>query len=101
MKRLVSLVSSLLMTAGIAGACSEAAAGKPQIAEVCSSKMGSQQGCACLADALEKDLTPEEFGQVAKAMDDNKRFSGLLPGNLSNDPKIAGIFASASASCFT
>lgn len=101
MKRLVSLVASLLLTSGVATACSAAAAGKPQIAEVCSSKMGSQKGCSCLADALEKDLTPEEFGRIAQAMEDNKRYTDMLPSNLSNDPKIAGVFASATASCFT
>ncbi|HOZ28043.1 MAG TPA: hypothetical protein PLH23_15310 [Hyphomonadaceae bacterium] len=101
MKRLVSLVASLLMTLGVAGACSAAAAGKPQIAGACSTKMGSEKGCACLADALEQSLTPEEFGRVAQAMEDNKRFSDMLPSNLSNDPKIAGVFATASLSCFT
>jgi hypothetical protein len=63
--------------------------------------MGSEQGCACLADALEKNLTPEEFTQVAKGMDEQKRYSEMLPGNLSDDAKIAGVFTQATASCFT
>ncbi len=100
MKRPVSFVVSLVLILGTS-ACGGAAAGKPQIAEACSSKMGSEQGCACFADALEKSLTPEEFGQVAKAMDDNKRFSDMLPSNLNNDAKITGVFAEATRSCFT
>lgn len=99
MKRPVSLVASLLMTAGLV-ACSGAEAGKPQIADACNSKMGSEQGCACLADTLEKSLTPEEFGQVARAMDENKRFSEMLPGSLSADAKIGGVFTQATQSCF-
>lgn len=99
MKRPVSLVASLLLALGIAGACSAAAAGKPQIASACSSKMGSQTKCACFADALEKGLTPEEFGTVAKAIDDNARFSELLPVKLLNDPKLAAVVSEASQAC--
>lgn len=99
MKRPVSLVASLVLVLGIAG-CSAAAAGKPQIAGACTSKMGSEQGCACFADALEKALTPEEFGQVAKAMDDNKRFSDMMPGSVSSDAKLASAFTEATQSCF-
>ena len=101
MKRPVSLVASLLLSLGVASACSAAAAGKTEIAGACSSKMGSEQGCACLADALEKNATPEEFTQVAKGMDEQKRYSEMLPGNLSDDAKIAGVFTQATASCFT
>ena len=46
MKRPVSLVASLLLSLGVASACSAAAAGKTEIAGACSSKMGSEQGCA-------------------------------------------------------
>jgi hypothetical protein len=99
MKRPVSFVVSLVLILGTS-ACGDAAAGKPQIAGACSSKTGSEQGCACLADALEKNLTPEEFGQVAKAMDDNRRFSDLLPGGLSGNAKIAGAFTEATQACF-
>ena len=67
MKRPVSLLASLALALGVAG-CSAAAAGKTEVAGVCSSKMGSETKCACFADTLEKSLTPEEFGQVATAM---------------------------------
>jgi hypothetical protein len=80
-------------------ACSAAAAGKPQVAEVCTSKMGSEQKCACFADAVEQGLTPEEFATVAKGVDDNRRFNGLLPANLADDPKIGAVVAQASNSC--
>ena len=100
MKRPVSFVASLVLILGTS-ACSAAAAGKPEIAGACSTKMGSEQGCACLADALEKGLTPEELGQVAKAMDENKRSSDVMPSSLSSDAKITGVFAEATQSCFT
>lgn len=100
MKRPVSLVASLLLTIGAAGACSAAAAGKPQMAEACSSKMGSAKGCACFAETLEKNLSPEEFGQVAQAMYDNKS-SDMMPGNLGSDAKISGAFSEATMACFS
>lgn len=100
MKRPVSLVASLVLALGISGACSAAAAGKPQIASACTTKMGSETKCACFADALEKGLTPEEFGTVAKAVDDNARSSELLPANLHNDPKIASVVGDATRACF-
>ncbi len=100
MKRPVSLVASLLLTLGMVG-CSAAAAGKPQLAEACSSKMGSEKGCACFADAMEKNLTPEEFGQVAQAMFDNKKSSSMMPANLDSDPRISGAFSEATMACFT
>lgn len=100
MKRPVSFVASLVLILGTS-ACSAAAAGKPEVAGACSSKMGSERGCACLADALEKGLTAEEFGQLAKAMGENKRSSDVIPGSMSGNPKITGIFAEATQSCFT
>ncbi len=100
MKRPVSLVASLLLTIGVAGACSAAAAGKPQMAEACSSKMGSAKGCACFADNLEKALSPEEFGQVAQAMYDNKKSSNMMPSNIGSNDKISGAFSQATMACF-
>lgn len=101
MKRPVSLVASLLLALGMAAACSGATVGKTEVAGVCNSKMGSAQGCACLADALEKNLTPEEFTRVAKGIDENKRYSSdMLPSHLSNDAKIGEVFAVATTSCF-
>ncbi|RYG38187.1 MAG: hypothetical protein EON93_02500 [Burkholderiales bacterium] len=101
MKRPVSLVASLLLTLGVTAACSAAAAGKPQMAEACSSKMGSQTGCACFADTMEKTLSPEEFGQVAQAMYDNKKSSNMMPGNLASDAKISGAISEATMACFS
>lgn len=100
MKRPVSLVASLLLTLGVAGACSAAAAGKPQMAEACSSKMGSAKGCACFADNMEKALSPEEFGQAAQAMYDNKT-SNMMPSTLGADAKISGAFSEATMACFS
>jgi hypothetical protein len=99
MKHPVSLLASLAMALGVA-ACSAAAAGKPEVAGACSSKMGSETKCACFADALEKNLTPEEFGQVATAMEANKLSSAMLPNNLSTNEKISGVFTQATMSCF-
>ena len=78
MKRPVSVVASLLLAMGTLSACG-AAAGKTQVTAVCGTKMGSDAKCTCFADALEKGLTPEEFATVAKGIDDNKNFAGLLP----------------------
>jgi hypothetical protein len=100
MKRPVSLVASLFLTLGVVGACSAAAAGKPQVTSACTAKMGSETKCACFADALEKGLTPEEFGTVAKAVDDNARFSELLPVSLHDNPKFAAVIGEASLTCF-
>jgi hypothetical protein len=99
MKRPVSVVASLVLALGTLSACG-AAAGKPQVTEVCGTKMGSDTKCTCFADALEKGLTPEEFASVAKGIEDNKDFAGLLPTNLSDNPKISGVVAEASQSCF-
>lgn len=101
MKRPVSLVASLLLTLGVAGACSAAAAGKPQMAEACSSKMGSAQGCACFADNMEKALSPEQFGQAAQAMFDNKKSSNMMPSTLGSDAKISDAFTQATMACFS
>ncbi len=99
MKRPVSVVASLLLAMGTLSACG-AAAGKTQVTAVCGTKMGSDAKCTCFADALEKGLTPEEFATVAKGIDDNKNFAGLLPTNLGDNPKISSVIAEASASCF-
>lgn len=99
MKRPVSLLASLALALGVAG-CSAAAAGKTEVAGVCSSKMGSETKCACFADTLEKSLTPEEFGQVATAMEANRHSSAMLPNNLSSNTKIADLFTQATMSCF-
>jgi hypothetical protein len=99
MKRPVSLVASLAFGLGTLTACG-AAVGKPQVAEVCSAKMGGGANCTCFVDAIEKGLTPEEFATFAKGVYDNKDYAGLLPGTLSNDPKISGVVANASNSCF-
>lgn len=99
MKRPVSLVASLVLALGLVG-CSAAAAGKPQIASACSSKMGSETKCGCFADALEKGLTPEEFGTVAKAIDDNARFSELVPTSIHDNAKFAAVINEASSACF-
>ncbi len=100
MKRPVSGVALLVLALGALSACG-AAAGKPQVTAVCGDKMGSDAKCACFADALEKGLTPEEFATVAKGIDDNKSFAGLLPTNLSDNPKFSGVVAEASQSCFS
>ena len=100
MKRPVSGVASLVLALGTLGACSAATAGKPQVVAACEQKMGAGANCTCFSDALEKGLTAEEFAKVAKGIDDNKSFAGLLPTNLSDDAKIGALVAEASQSCF-
>jgi hypothetical protein len=100
MKRPVSLVASLLLALTTIGGCGAAAAGKPQLTEACNAKMGSVQKCTCFADTLEKGLTPEEFGKIAQAIDDNKRFSELVPGSLLKDAKLSSAITEASLACF-
>lgn len=99
MKHSVSLLASLTMALGVA-ACGAAAAGKPEVAGACTTKMGSETKCACFADALEKNLTPEEFSEVATAMEANKLSSAMLPNNLTAKEKISEIFTQATMSCF-
>ncbi len=99
MKRPVSLVASLLLALTTISGCG-AAAGKPQLTEACNAKMSSAQKCTCFADTLEKGLTPEEFGKVAQAIDDNKRFSELVPGSVLKDVKLSSAITEASLACF-
>jgi hypothetical protein len=99
MKRPVSLVASLALALGTMSGCG-GAAGKSQLAEVCSAKMSSTQKCSCFSDALEKGLSAEEFTKVAQAIDDNKRFNGLLPSTLSSDPSLSAKINDASQACF-
>jgi hypothetical protein len=90
----------MAFAAGTLLACNAAAVGKPEVTAVCNTKMGSSAKCACFADALEKALTPEEFTAVAQGVEANKSYAGLLPGNLSDDPKIGAVVADASQTCF-
>jgi hypothetical protein len=88
-----------VLALGALSACS-AAAGKPQVVAACEQKMGAGAKCTCFADALEKGLTADEFAKVAKGIDDNRSFAGLLPTNLSDDAKIGAVVAEGSQSCF-
>jgi hypothetical protein len=101
MERPVSLVASLLMVGMLVAACSGAKAGKAELAQVCTDRMGSQTKCGCYVDSIEKGLTPEQFAQVAQGAFDNRRMSGMVPAPLMADPSIGGAIADATTACFT
>jgi len=101
MKRPVSLVASLLMVGTLAAGCGAAKAGKAELAQVCTDRMGSQIKCGCYVDSIEKALTPEQFAQVAQGAFENRRMSGMMPAALMSDPSIGGAIADATTACFT
>jgi len=101
MKRPVSLVASLVVILGTfsVAACSEASIGKDQLAAICGEKAGSSLNCSCFTDALQTSLPPEQFAKVAKAIDENRRYTGFIPADLSDDPSIGAGITQAQASC--
>ena len=100
MKRPVSLVASLSLALGMLAACgAEASVGKDQLATICGEKTGGSVNCSCFTDALETNLKPEEFAKVAKAIDANRRYTGFIPADLSDDPSIGAGITQAQASC--
>lgn len=99
MKRPVSTVASLVTVLGILAACSEAAIGKDQVAALCKDKAGSSLNCSCFTDALSANLTPEQFATVAKAIDENRRFSGFIPPNAVDDEAVGATVTLAQQSC--
>jgi hypothetical protein len=80
-------------------ACGEAAVGKDQLASICGEKAASSVNCSCFTDALETNLAPEQFARVAKAIDDNRRYTGLVPSEIANDASIGGTVTEAQLSC--
>jgi hypothetical protein len=101
MKRPVSLVVSLGMAVAVASACGAAKAGKTQLTEVCLDRMGgSQTNCSCYVEAIEKELSPELFQRVAQGAYDNRRYSGMVPAEVSNDPAIGSALQTATSTCF-
>ncbi len=101
MKRSVSRVASLVVLLGTfsVSACGEATVGKDQLASICGEKAGSSLNCSCFTDALQTNLPPEQFAKVAKAIDENRRFTGFIPANLSDDPAIGESITQAQTSC--
>jgi len=100
MKRSVSLVASLVSVLGILSACSsEAAVGKEQLATLCGEKAASSTNCTCFTDALEANLAPEQFARVAKAIDENRRYAGLVPNAIANDATLGVMVTEAQLSC--
>jgi len=99
MKRPVSLVASLVTALGMLSACGEAAVGKEQLASICGEKAASSVNCSCFTDALEANLAPEQFARVAKAIDDNRRYSGLVPGEIANDSSLGDPVTQAQLTC--
>lgn len=98
MKRPVSLVASLVVL-GMLSACGEAAVGKDQLATLCGEKAGGSLNCSCFATALQTNLAPEQFQKVAKAIDENRRFTGFIPANLADDEAIGASISQAQTSC--
>lgn len=103
MKRPVSLVASLVFVLGTFSvtACSEAPIGKEQLATICGEKAGPSLNCSCFSDALQTNLAPEQFQRVAKAIDENRRFTGLVPDNLAVDASVGESITQAQMSCAT
>ncbi len=101
MKRPVSLVASLVLILGTfsVSACSEAPIGKDQLATICGEKAGSSLNCSCFTDALQTSLPPEQFAKVAKAIEENRRFTGFIPANLVDDANIGAGIMQAQTSC--
>ena len=100
MKRAVSLVAALAITVGMLAACGgEAAVGKDQLATICGEKTGGSVNCSCFTDALEIGLKPDEFARVAKAIGDNRRFTGFVPGEIANDATLGLTVTQAQLSC--
>jgi predicted component of type VI protein secretion system len=100
MKRSVSLVASLVTAMGMLAACSsETAVGKDQLATLCGEKSSSSLNCSCFTDQLETNLAPEQFARVAKAIDQNRRFSGLVPNEIANDATLGTTVTQAQLSC--
>ncbi len=101
MKRPVSLVASLVLMLGTfsVSACSEAPIGKEQLATICGEKAKSSLDCSCFTDSLQTNLPPEQFAKVAKAIEENRRFTGFIPVDLGDDPAIGAGIAQAETSC--
>ena len=101
MKRPVSLVASLVLILGTfsVSACSEAPVGKEQLATICGEKAGSSLNCTCFTDALQTSLPPEKFAKVAKAIEENRRFTGFIPTTLVDDASISAAIMQAETSC--
>ena len=100
MKRSVSLVASLVFVLGIVVGCSsEATVGKDQLATLCGEKAAGSLNCSCFTDTLETSLEPEQFARVAKAIDENRRFSGLVPNEIANDATLGTPVTQAQLSC--
>jgi hypothetical protein len=83
----------------LAACSSEAAVGKDQLATLCGEKSSSTLNCSCFTDALETNLAPEQFARVAKAIDENRRFTGLVPSEIANDASLGGPVTDAQLSC--
>jgi hypothetical protein len=99
MRHPVSLVASLVFGLGTLAACSGEAGGKDQLASVCSEKARGSINCSCFTTALQTNLAPEQFEMVARAVGENRRFTGFIPTNLADDATIGASIAQAQASC--
>jgi len=100
MKRPVSLVASLAFALGMLAACGgEAAVGKEQLATICGEKTSGSLNCSCFTDALATKLAPDQFARVAKAIDENRRYTGFVPGEIANDTQLGVTVTEAQLSC--
>jgi hypothetical protein len=99
MKRPVSGVASLVVLLGMLSACGEAAVGKEQLASLCGEKASGSLNCTCFTQALETNLAPEQFARVAKAIDENRRYTGFVPGEIANDATLGMKVTEAQLNC--
>lgn len=99
MKRPVSVVASLFVSLGMLAACGEATVGKDELASICGQKAQGSLNCSCFTQTLETSLQPEQFARVVKAIDENRRYTGFVPGEISNDATLGGMVTQAQLSC--
>jgi hypothetical protein len=95
----VSFFASFGLAALAVAACG-AQPGKEEFVEVCMQKMGGvQDRCTCYVDSVMAAVTPDQFTETARAVVDNRRFSGFIPEAARRDSAVDSAIATATASC--
>ena len=79
------------------------AAGKTELTDVCLDKFGGKtEMCDCFISSVERSLDEQQFAELAKAVHDNRHFSGdWIPGAIRSQPEFRMKLADANAACFS